>query len=144
MSLEIPSVRTRMSRGSARRLSQAVAPSRQRLASDIAGRRRDESYVADLEQLGTGAVANGPGAMDPSPVESFKAMQQHRAIVLVQDVASDLDDAVRAHTDEVLVVGGMVKLAQRKPVRNGGLATFAVGDDMGSVEQLTVPEIAIL
>lgn len=80
--------------------------------------------------------------MDPSPVESLEAAQQHRTIVLVQNVTSDLDDAVRARADEVLVVGGVVKLAERKPVRSGGLAALAVGDDVGSVKQLTVPQSA--
>ena len=111
------------------------------MASDIAGR-RDESCVADLEQLGIGGIADGPRAMDASPMESLEAVQRHRAIVLVQDVTADLDDAVRVHTNEILVIGGVVKLAEREPVRNGGLAALAVRDDVGCIKQLAVPQSA--
>ena len=98
------------------------------MPSDIVSR-RDESCVADLQQFGIGAIENGLGAMDARPVETLQAMQQHRAIMLVKDVTADLDDAVRTDSNEVLVVGGVVKLAERKPVRDGGLAAFAVWDD---------------
>ena len=60
--------------------------------------------------------------MDARPVETLEAVQQHRAIMLIKDVTADLDDAVRADSNEVLVVGGVVKLAEREPVRDGGLA----------------------
>ena len=59
--------------------------------------------------------------MDTSLVESLEIMRQHRAIMLIQDVTEEVDDAVRALTDEVLVLCDVVMLAEREPVRNRGL-----------------------
>jgi hypothetical protein len=37
---------------------------------------------------------------------------EHRAIFLVEDVATDFDDAVGADSDDVAIEGGVVELAE--------------------------------
>ena len=80
--------------------------------------------------------------MDPGLVKTFETMQQHRSVLLFQDVSSHHDDAVRAHANEVLVVGSVMKLAKREHIRNRGLAAFAVGDDVRGIKELAVPQAA--
>ena len=110
-----------------RRAISTFAPSRRRNDEDVVVRLRGKSSEADLEQFRIGTLGNLPGTMDSGLVNTFQAMLEHRSVLFVEDVAPDLDNAVRTHADEVLVVRGVVELAQREPVRNRGLAAFAVG-----------------
>ncbi len=70
-------------------------------------------------------------------------MDEHGTIVLVENVASDVHDKVWANPDQVLIEGGMVQLAEGKPVRHHGHSQrIRVGDDVGGIQQLLMPEAA--
>ena len=45
-------------------------------------------------------------------VKLLEAMAQHRAVDLVEDVTSDLDNQIRADADDIPVERGVVELAQ--------------------------------
>ena len=55
-------------------------------------------------------------------------------------VAPYLDQAVGANANELLVKRRVVKLAERKPIRNSQLSAFPVTDDMCSIEKFTMLE----
>ena len=81
--------------------------------------------------------------MNSMAVKPLQAVNQHRPILLLEDVTTDLDDSVRAHANEQPVECGVVELAERKSVRYPRVsAWFTVGHDVGGVEQLVVPEAA--
>ena len=44
-------------------------------------------------------------------LEALKTMEEHRAVLLSEDALSDLDDKVRAHSQDLPVEGGAVELA---------------------------------
>ncbi len=77
-------------------------------------------------------------------MHALEAMSQHGAVLFFEDVTPDLElQIVRPDTDEVMVEGGVMDLAQRKAIRNDRITTFvAVGNDMGSVEQFLTAESA--
>ena len=77
------------------------------------------------------------------PMKPLQAVNQHRPILLLEDVAPNLDDPVRADANEQPIECGVMELAQRKSVRYSRVSSrFAVGHDVGGVEQLVVPEAA--
>ena len=76
-------------------------------------------------------------------MKPFQAVEQHRAVLLLEDVAPDLDDSVRTHTDEQLVERGVMQFAQRKPVGHARRSGLAVRHDVRGVEQLVVTEAAL-
>ena len=77
------------------------------------------------------------------PVKPLQAVNQHRPILFLEDVASNLDDSVRANANEQTIECGVMELAQRKSVRYPRVSSwFAVGHDVGCVEQFVVPEAA--
>lgn len=76
-------------------------------------------------------------------VHCLQAMQEHRSVLLLEDGAPHLDHVIWANREEVPIERGVVELAQRQPVRNERLALRqGVPRDMGSVEELLVPETA--
>ena len=76
-------------------------------------------------------------------MQALKPVQQHRPIVLVQNLSPNLDDVVGPDADKLPVEGGVVQLAEREPVLNARLtAGLCVWNDVGGVEQLLVAEPA--
>jgi hypothetical protein len=70
-------------------------------------------------------------------------MAKHRPIDFVEDVNADLDNEVRADTEDVAVEGGVVELAEAQAIRHHGRALrVAIREDMGGVEQFPVSELA--
>ena len=81
--------------------------------------------------------------MNSKPVQPLQAVNQHRPILLLEDIAPDFDDSVRADANEQTIECGVMKLAECKSVRYPWVSSwFAVGHDVGGVEQLVVPEAA--
>ena len=58
-------------------------------------------------------------------------MPQHRPVVLLEHVAPHVDHAVRVHAEDVVVVGGVVDLAEREAVRAVRGLKPALGGDLG-------------
>ena len=76
-------------------------------------------------------------------MEALEAVHQHGTISFLEDVASNLDDAIGADSEEVTIERRMVELAQCEPVRHERLTQrISVGDDVRCVEQLVVVEAA--
>src|SRR2546421_11335116 len=70
-------------------------------------------------------------------------MPQHRSVHLIDEAWRDLDHKVRAHAQQVEVIGSVMDLAQREPIRNDGISLgLAVRDDVSGVEQLGMMEAA--
>jgi hypothetical protein len=67
---------------------------------------------------------------------------EHRSVGLLEDVLANLDDEIRTNPDDVAVEGSVMQLAQRDAVGNDGItAWLPVRNDVGSIEQLFVPEL---
>ena len=80
---------------------------------------------------------------DGRPVESLQAVTEHGAVDFAKDVLANLNDEVGSDPDEVGIERCVMQLAQRDPVRDHRVATrLAVGDDVRSVEQFLVAELA--
>ena len=94
-----------------------------------------EPIVTPRQQVRVGAVFRPARDDDPPAVELLKAVEQHRAVALVQDVAPNFDGVVRANRQEKRVEGGVVQLAERHAVSYQWCPLFAVGHDVGSIEQ---------
>ena len=67
-------------------------------------------------------------------------MTQHRSVVLLENFAPNLDQAVRANTDEVLVERCMMEFAQGKSIWNPRLTTVLGRNDVRSVEEFAMLE----
>ena len=67
-------------------------------------------------------------------------MTQHRAVVLLENFAPNLDETVWANSDEVLVKRCMMEFAKRKSIRNPRLTAVLVGNDVRSVEEFAMLE----
>ena len=67
-------------------------------------------------------------------------MTQHRSIVLLENFAPNLDEAVRANTDEILVKRCVMEFAERKSIRNPRFTAVLVRNDVGSVEEFAMLE----
>lgn len=76
-------------------------------------------------------------------MKRLDGVDERGTISLFEDVSPDLDDAVRADTDEVAIEGHVMELAQRQSITNeGGTLGFRVGHYVRCIEQLLVPEPA--
>ena len=70
-------------------------------------------------------------------------MEKHRTVDLLENVLSDLDDAVWPDAEDMTIEGGVVDLAPREPVRSDGLPTWMpVWQNVRRVEQLGMGEAA--
>lgn len=76
-------------------------------------------------------------------VKTLEAVNQHRAILLVEYIATNLDDVVRRDSDHVLVEGGVVEGAQcdAVPYRRHTVR-IRVGHDVSRIEELIAPQAA--
>ena len=119
-------------------------------ACDIGGAARQlspassqEPFIAHFQQDRVGPIFAAARHMYSVLVKPLQAVNQHRPVLLLEDVAPNLDDSVRAHADEQSVECGVMQLAERKPVRHPWLSPgFTVWHDVGGVEQFVVPEAA--
>ena len=67
-------------------------------------------------------------------------MTQHRSVVLLENFAPNLNETVRANTDEVLVERCMMEFAQRKSIWNPRLTAVLVSNDVSSIEEFAMLE----
>lgn len=75
-------------------------------------------------------------------VEFLQTVLQHRAIMLLQDVAADFDDIVGVYAEDIAIESGVVDLAKGESVRYNRLAVrLAVSDDVRRVEKLRVFDV---
>ena len=56
-------------------------------------------------------------------------MPEHRAVAFREDIAIDVDDPVGTDAEDVLVIGGVMDLAERQAVRCDGVTTSALTFD---------------
>ena len=63
---------------------------------------------------------------NPGFVKPLQTVEQHRTVLLFENVAADFDDPVRAYGDEVLVVRGVMQLAEGKPIWDARIPSFLV------------------
>jgi len=76
-------------------------------------------------------------------MHSLKAVEEHGAVLLFQDIVSDLDDIVRPYPDHETVKGRVVQLAEGNAVTHNGIAVgFPILDDVRRVKNLQVLETA--
>ena len=69
--------------------------------------------------------------MNELALEPLETVQQHRAVVLPEDVIADLDDQIRSHSQNVPVERGVVKLAEREAIGDHRLAErVAIREDV--------------
>jgi hypothetical protein len=74
---------------------------------------------------------------------AFQAVLKDRSVVFLEHVRPDLDDVVGGDSQDKVVVGGMVELAQGQAVRHDRLAfRGAVWKNVRGVEQLSMPKAA--
>ena len=70
-------------------------------------------------------------------MEPLEAVNQHRAVGVVENVLTNFDDAVGSDADQVLVEGRVMEPAQSNAVRHGRLAErVGVGQDVRGLDQL--------
>jgi hypothetical protein len=75
-------------------------------------------------------------------VDLLQRVSQRRSVVFGEDGRGHVDAVVGAHSEELIVEGGVVNLAHRDAVRNDRLASFGVTEDVCGIEQLTMTEAA--
>jgi len=70
-------------------------------------------------------------------------MGKHRPVILLEYVPAHIHHIVRPDPDEEVVECGVMELAQGNAVLNHGIAIrFTVRDDVGGIEELSVPQPA--
>ncbi len=68
-------------------------------------------------------------------------MNQHRAILLLQDVPPHFDDVVRANSNEMSIEGGVMQSTKRQAIGNGGDAPWiGIGQDVRSLKELVASQ----
>ncbi len=77
------------------------------------------------------------------PWRPLEAVQEHRAVVLLEQVSPDLDYQIRPDAEEPLIESCVVDLAERQSVADGCDArALRVRDDVRGVQQFRVVESA--
>jgi hypothetical protein len=102
-----------------------------------------ESAISFFEQPSVWLRSRPPRNEQASPVKALKAVNQHWAVLLIENVLADLDDVVRPDPNYVPVEGGVVERAQREAVRDRWHAAWVrIRHDVGGVEQFIAAEAA--
>jgi hypothetical protein len=60
-------------------------------------------------------------------MEALQPVKQHGSVDFAQHCGADLDNEIGPNSHDVLIEGGVVKLAQSETVANGGFASTRVG-----------------
>jgi hypothetical protein len=90
-------------------------------------------------RLEAGIVRN----RDPHTLEPLKPVLEHWPVRLPQNIQPKIYHEIRADAEDVSIEGRVVKQAERYSVGHDRLASWiAVGQDVGRLEQLQVPEPA--
>ena len=76
-------------------------------------------------------------------MQPLETVHQHGTVLLIEDIPSDLDDAVRTQSQEVLVKRRMVELTEADAVANDRLPTgLSIRDDVSRFQQVAMPQAA--
>ena len=87
------------------------------------------------------AIDRASGQDDPGPVQLLKAMPEHGTVALLENLSADMHRVVRAYPQDVAVIGGMVNLAEGETVlHDRGASIIGVGNDVGGIQELGVPQ----
>jgi hypothetical protein len=114
-----------------------------RLGTDQGSARSHEALVTLCQEVSIRLEVVDSRHVDVSALEALEAVLEHRAVDLLEHVEADLDLEVGCDADDVGIEGRVMQLAQREAVGNHWLSQgMAVGQDMGSVQQLVMAEPA--
>lgn len=83
------------------------------------------------------------GEDDPLVVQLLQAILQHGTIDFCEDILSHVYRVVWINTNDAMIEGGMMNLAQGKPIghlRNPCI--ICIGNDVRGIEQLPVSQVA--
>ena len=95
-----------------------------------------EALVPPRQSVTIGMVCWPVGQDDPRFVQLLQAVQEHGAVGLLAYVTADVHGVVGRYPDQVVVVGGMVDLAQTQPVLDDRITMgLAVRNDVRGVKQ---------
>ena len=101
----------------------------------------EKAAIASFDEIGSRLLFRTTWNEDPPLVELLEAVDEHRSVVLVENVAADLYHEIRSNADQILVEGGVVQLAERKAVRNHRSPHgIMVRHDVGCVQQALMTE----
>lgn len=76
-------------------------------------------------------------------MEPLKSVNQHWAVLLVEDILAYLNDVVCPDSNQVRVERGVMQSAQCKPIRHRRHAErICIGEDMRGFEQFVAPQPA--
>ena len=74
-------------------------------------------------------------------MQPLNGMPECWTVNFFKNVGANLDDVVRAHSQEKSIEGRVVQPAERQPVSHNRLtAWFGVRNDVGRIQQLAMPE----
>jgi hypothetical protein len=101
-------------------------------------------FVESFRQpIGSGPVGRSRWQGQESAVHFLKAVPEHRPIDFIHEGTIDVDDVIRRDTEQVCVESSVVDLAEAQTILDYRKAVlFVVADDVGSIEELAVPECA--
>ena len=102
----------------------------------------NKSCVADLQQVRIWTIRNVSRPIDLGVVKPLQTVEQHRTVLLIQNVMADFDDPVRAYGNEVLVVRGVMQLAEGLPIWHARISPFLVRNDVSGIEEFAMPQTA--
>jgi hypothetical protein len=78
-----------------------------------------------------------------TPQQSLQSVQEHGAVLFVEDIAPDLDHQVGPDTDDVIVEGRVVQLAKGEAIADSRLAErIGIAHDVCGIKELSVPQPA--
>ena len=74
-------------------------------------------------------------------MQTLKRVLKSRAVLLLQDVVTDLNDVVGSNPHNVGVKGSMVDRTHRDPIRDDWFASFRILLDVCRIEKLGVAQM---
>src|SRR3712207_2659018 len=94
-----------------------------------------ELLVATLEVVPVWVRGPLPRHGQTSTGHGLQPVLEHRAIDLFENVPTNVNNQVRPHTEDVSVVGGVVDLAERDPIRDDRQSLLVgISDDVRRIE----------
>ena len=100
--------------------------------------------VSNLETSAVGSVGRTSRHGNRQVVYFLDSISQHWTVALREDIRSDFCDVVGANPENVRVECRVMNLAECQSIRHDWLAADfgAIWDDMGSIEQLHMAQLA--
>jgi hypothetical protein len=96
-------------------------------------------FVAPFQGVGAWALDVPARPGDRGSVHLLESVLQHGAVGFGQETLIDLDNPVWADAEEILIVGGVMNLAETQAVAYDGETRFmCVWPDVGGVEEFAV------